>query len=277
MAFLLGFYTGRKGQKGNQIMIEIQDVTKIYKLNRRQMQEQKLQSNTKVAVSHVSLQARDGEIFGILGPNGAGKTTLLRCISTLLNPTEGTISVDGWDTVKDGEEVRRITAFLTNEVKLDPHFSPKYLFRFFGRLRGMPDEQIEVRRKELFEYFGITEFEDKRMEELSTGMKQKASIAVSLVHDPKIIIFDEPTNGLDIITARAVTDYLRHLREQGKLVIVSTHIMSEAQKLCDRMAMIIQGTCVFQGTLEEALVQNQAEDLEDAFFEIYRRVKEVEA
>lgn len=153
MAFLLGEKKGIRALN----MIQIKDVTKVYKLNRRQMEEQKTKSNKKVAVSHVSLQAKNGEIFGILGPNGAGKTTLLRCISTLLNPTEGTISVDDWDTVKDGEEVRRITAFLTNEVKLDPHFSPKYLFRFFGRLRGMTDEQIEARRGELFEYFGITD------------------------------------------------------------------------------------------------------------------------
>ncbi len=254
-------------------MIEIQNVTKIYKLNRKQMEEQKTKSSTKVAVRNVSLMAKEGEIFGVLGPNGAGKTTLLRCVATLLNPTEGTITVNGYDTVKDGEAVRRSMAFLTNEVKLDTHFSPKYQFRFFGRLYGLSDAVIEERRKELFEYFGITEFEDKRIEELSTGMKQKASIAVSLVHDPDIVIFDEPTNGLDIITARAVTDYLRLLRDRGKLVIVSTHIMPEAQKLCDRMAMIINGSCVFQGTLEEALEQNQTEDLEDAFFEIYRRVE----
>ncbi len=258
-------------------MIEIQHVTKIYKLNRKQMEEQKVKSNMKVAVRDVSLTAREGEIFGILGPNGAGKTTLLRCVATLLKPTEGQITVNGFDTIKDGEQVRRSIAFLTNEVKLDAHFSPKYLFRFFGRLYGMKEEEIEARRKELFEYFGITNFEDKRIEELSTGMKQKASIAVSLVHDPDIVIFDEPTNGLDIITARAVTDYLKILKEQGKLVVVSTHIMPEAQKLCDRMAMIINGSCVFQGTLEEALEQNQAQDLEDAFFEIYRQVMEVEA
>lgn len=258
-------------------MIEIQHVTKIYKLNRKQMEEQKVKANKKVAVRDVSLTAREGEIFGILGPNGAGKTTLLRCVATLLKPTEGQITVNGFDTIKEGEQVRRSIAFLTNEVKLDAHFSPKYLFRFFGRLYGMKEEEIESRRKELFEYFGITNFEDKRIEELSTGMKQKASIAVSLVHNPDIVIFDEPTNGLDIITARAVTDYLKLLKEQGKLVVVSTHIMPEAQKLCDRMAMIINGSCVFQGTLEEALEQNHAQDLEDAFFEIYRQVMEVEA
>lgn len=257
-------------------MIDIQHVTKIYKLNRKQMEEQKSKSNRKVAVKDVSLSAKPGEIFGILGPNGAGKTTLLRCVATLLEPTEGQIIVNGFNTRTQGEDVRRITAFLTNEVKLDTHFSPKYQFRFFGRLYGIPEEQIEERRKELFEYFGITDFEDKRIEELSTGMKQKASIAVSLVHDPDIVIFDEPTNGLDIITARAVTDYLRILKERGKLVIVSTHIMPEAQKLCDRMAMIIHGSCVFQGTLQEALEQNHTEDLEDAFFEMYRRVTEEE-
>ena len=258
-------------------MVEVQHVTKIYKLNKKQMEEQKAKNNMKVAVKNVSVTAHEGEIFGILGPNGAGKTTLLRCVSTLLDPTEGTILVNGHDTVQEGEAVRRSIAFLTNEVKMDAHFSPKYLFRFFGRLYGIPDDVISMRQKELFEYFNITEFADKRVEELSTGMKQKVSIAVSLVHDPSIVIFDEPTNGLDIITARAVTDYLKLLKERGKLVIISTHIMPEAQKLCDRMAMIIQGSCVFQGTLEEALQGTHAEDLEDAFFELYRKTMEVES
>lgn len=253
-------------------MIDVQHVTKIYKLNKKQMAEQKANSSMKVAVKDVSLYANEGEIFGVLGPNGAGKTTLLRCIATLLNPTEGQITVNGFDTVKDGAQVRKSIAFLTNEVKLDAHFSPKYLFRFYGRLYGISEEEIEKRRIELFEYFKITDFENKRIEELSTGMKQKASIAVSLVHNPDIVIFDEPTNGLDIITARAVTDYLKVLKDRGKLVIVSTHIMSEAQKLSDRMAMIINGECVFQGTLAEALQENGAEDLEDAFFEIYKKV-----
>lgn len=252
-------------------MIEVQNVTKIYKLNKKQMQEQKTKSDMKVAVKEVSLSAKPGEIFGILGPNGAGKTTLLRCVATLLNPTEGTITVNGYDTVKEGEQVRRSIAFLTNEVKLEPHFSAKYLFRFFGRLYGIPEDTITERQKELFEYFKITDFDNKRVEELSTGMKQKVSIAVSLVHDPDIVIFDEPTNGLDIITARAVTDYLKILRDRGKLVVVSTHIMPEAQKLCDRMAMIIAGKCVFQGSLTEALALTQTEDLEDAFFELYKK------
>ncbi len=251
-------------------MIEINNLTKIYKLSKKQMAEQKTKKNMKIAVDKVTFSATEGEIFGLLGPNGAGKTTTLRCIATLLNPTEGDITVQGYNTVKEGEAVRKSIAFLTNEIKLDPQFTPKYLFNFFGKLRGMDQEKINERREELFGYFGIHEFQDKKIQELSTGMKQKASIAVSLAHDPDVVIFDEPTNGLDIITARAVTDYLKVLKEQGKVVIVSTHIMSEAEKLCDRIAMIIQGKCVFNGTLAEALENNNSKDLEDAFFEIYK-------
>ncbi len=252
-------------------MVEIKELTKIYKLSKRQMTKLKTKENKKVAVDGVSFCAKEGEIFCLLGPNGAGKTTALRCIATLLNPTQGEVLVEGYHTVTQGQQVRSNIAFLTNEVKLDPNFTPDYLFSFFGRLRGMTDKQIRARKEELFSYFGITEFEHKKISELSTGMKQKASIAVSLVHDPKVIIFDEPTSGLDIITARAVTDYLKLLKEQGKVVIMSTHIMSEAQKLSDKMAIIINGKCEFSGTLPEALELTGAADLEDAFFEIYKR------
>lgn len=256
-------------------MVEIQDLTKIYKLSRHQMAKLKTRESTKMAVSHVSFTANEGEIFCLLGPNGAGKTTTLRCIATLLDPTDGTVTVEGYDTMTQGQQVRANIAFLTNEVKLDPNFTPRYLFMFFGKLRGMTEKQIKARQEELFTYFGITEFADKKIQDLSTGMKQKASIAVSLIHDPKVVIFDEPTNGLDIITARAVTDYLKMLKEQGKIVIVSTHIMSEAEKLADRMAMIINGQCVFCGSLPEVLEQTQTEDLEDAFFHMYKHTMEV--
>lgn len=251
-------------------MIEVKKLTKVYKLTKKQMQEQKTKKNMKVAAKEVSFSAKEGEIFCLLGPNGAGKTTTLRCIATLLKPTEGEVSVQGHDCVNEGEQVRSKIAFLTNELKLDPQFSPKYMFGFFGRIHGLSEEEIETRREELFSYFGITEFQDKKIDELSTGMKQKTSIAVSLVHNPEVVIFDEPTNGLDIVTAHAVTEYLKVLKEQGKVVVVSTHIMSEAQKLCDRLAMIINGQAVFEGTLDEVLEQTNAKDLEEAFFTIYR-------
>ena len=251
-------------------MVEVNGLTKIYKLSGKQKKEMNIKDSKKIAVDNVSFTANEGEIFGLLGPNGAGKTTTLRVISTLLKPTAGEVLVEGHDTVKEAELARADICFLTNELKLDPKFTPRYLFRMFGRLHGLSEEVIDARQEELFNIFGIVDFQDKKIEELSTGMKQKASIAVSLVHDPEVVIFDEPTNGLDIITARAVTDYLFELKRKGKVVIVSTHIMSEAQKLCDRIGMIIGGRNVITGTLSEILEATNTTDLEDAFFAIYR-------
>ena len=255
---------------GRMKMIEVKNLTKVYKLSKKQMLDAKTKTKTKVAVSDVSFTAKEGEVLGLLGPNGAGKSTTLRCIATFLKPTQGEIKVQGFDTVKDGIGVRTKIGFLTNDIKLDPMFTPKYLFDFFAKLHGLEQETIDKRRKELFDYFGITEFEEKKISELSTGMKQKASIAVSLAHDPEVVIFDEPTSGLDIVTARAVTDYLLELKKQGKLIIISTHIMSEAEKLCDRICIIIYGKKVLEGTLEEILKETKQENLEDAFFELYK-------
>lgn len=253
-----------------QPMIEINNLTKIYRLGSRQMRKEKVTTSTRVAVSDVSLRADKGEIFGLLGSNGAGKTTTLRCIATLLKPTEGTVLVDGFDTVTDADEVRKRIGFLTNDIKLDPQFSVDYLFDFFGKLHNMKDDDIRTRKSELFSYFGIEEFKTKKIEELSTGMKQKAAIAVSLVHNPDIVIFDEPTSGLDIITARLVTDYLKKLRDDGKLIIISTHIMTEAEALCDRVAIIIDGKKICENTIPEILKEYNVNNLEDAFFEMYK-------
>lgn len=252
-------------------MIQIEHLSKIFKLNKKQQKELKTKETTKKAVDDLSLEIHDGEIFGLLGTNGAGKTTTLRCMATLLKPSEGHISVNGADTVTNSEEVRKNIGFLTNEIKMDPQFSADYLFSFFGRLRNLSEETITERKKELFDYFGITEFKDKKIEELSSGMKQKVSIAVSLIHNPEIIIFDEPTTGLDIITAKAVVDYLIKLKAEGKTIIISTHIMSEAQKLCDRIAMIINGRLVACGTLSELLEETGGADLEEAFFDYYKK------
>lgn len=251
-------------------MIEVKHLTKIYKLNKKQKMELNTKASTKIAVNDVSFTAREGEIFGLLGPNGAGKTTTLRSIVTLLKPTKGQITVSGYDVVKDSKEVRKRIGFLTNELKLDGHFTPNYTIGFFGRLHGMSETQIESRKKELFDYFGVNKFADKKINELSTGMKQKLSIAVSVIHDPEVVIFDEPTNGLDIITARAVMAFLDNLRTQGKLVIVSTHIMTVATKLCDRVGIIIDGKKVIEGTIDDVLRDTECDDLEDAFFKLYK-------
>ncbi len=256
-------------------MIKVNEFSKVYKLSKKQMTEQKTKTNKKKACDGISFEAEEGEIFGLLGPNGAGKTTTLRSIATLLKPTEGSIEVQGYDVTKDPKEVRRRIGFLTNELKLDSHFTPAYTIGFFGRLHGLSEEVIKERKTQLFNYFGITSYEDKKISELSTGMTQKLAIAVSLVHDPEIVIFDEPTNGLDIITARAVTEYLVELKKQGKLVIVSTHIMTVAEKLCDRVAIIIQGKKVADGSVSDIIEQTGGKDLEDAFFSLYRASEEV--
>lgn len=251
-------------------MIEIKQLNKIFKLNKKQQKELHTTDTTKKAVEDLCLTIPGGQIFGLLGTNGAGKTTTLRCMATLLKPTSGTITVNGFDCVKEAEKVRESIGFLTNEVKLDPQFSADYIFDFFGRLRMMSEEQIKERKEELFTYFGITEFKDKKIEELSSGMKQKVSIAVSVIHNPEIIIFDEPTTGLDIITAKAVIDFLKEMREQGKTIVMSTHIMSEAQKLCDEVAIIVDGKKVAYGSIPELLKETGTEDLEEAFFQYYK-------
>lgn len=250
-------------------MIEIKNLTKIFKLTKKMKKELKTKDNEKVAVDDLNLTIKEGEIFGILGTNGAGKTTTLRIISTLLKPTSGTVEVNGLDTVKEGDKVREKIGFLTSEIKLDPNFTPDYLFDFFGELRNVPKDEIQSRKEKLFKYFGIDEFKHKKIEELSTGMKQKAAIAVSLMHNPEIIIFDEPTSGLDIITAKSVLDYIKELKNENKTIIMSTHNMTEAEKVCDRIGIIIDGKLVFEGTIEEAVAKTGTKDLEEAFFKFY--------
>ncbi len=250
-------------------MIEVSHLRKVYHMSSKQMKKRGEHEKVKIAVDDISFKALPGQIFGLLGPNGAGKTTTLRCVSTLLKPTEGSVRVAGYDTIREPEDVRRRLAFLTNELKLEGHFSPKYTMTYIGKLYGMKSSEIDVRKNELFNHFGITQFENMRISDLSTGMKQKLSIAVSLIHNPEIVVFDEPTNGLDIITAKAVTDYLLKLKEEGKTIIISTHIMGVAEKFCDELAIILGGKIVAEGTVASVIAEQGAEDLEDAFFKLY--------
>ena len=254
-------------------MVNVENIRKVYKLSRKQMVKEKIKSNKKIAVEKVSFQAKPGEIYGLLGPNGAGKTTCLRCIATLIKADKGTINVLGYDVNKQSEDVRRNICFLTNELKLDPNFTADYTATYFGQLYNMTKEEIDYRKKLLFNEFGIEEFKDVKISEMSTGMKQKMSVVVNLLHDPSVIIFDEPTNGLDVITARTVTDYLEKLKTEGKTVIISTHIMVVAQKLCDKIGILIGGNLVAEGSLDEILVMTGEKDLDDAFFNLYKKEK----
>ena len=220
----------------------------------------------KVAVNHLTFTAYQGEVFGLLGSNGAGKTTTLRMMASLITPDEGDVLVDGTSVVKNPNEVRRKIGFLTSELKLEEFFTPNYLFDFFSELHGVDKGTAQKRKQELFDKFQISEFAEVKVGNLSTGMKQKVSLVVSIVHNPDIIIFDEPTNGLDVLTAKVVTDFLLELKSQGKTIIVSTHIFSLIEKICDRVGVIIDGTMVVCDTLEH---MTEEKPLEEKFFDIY--------
>lgn len=217
----------------------------------------------------VSFEVKAGEIYGLLGPNGAGKTTLMQIIATLLKPTSGTVSICGLDPEKSLLEIHRKIGFLTTEIKLDPLSTPDRLYDFFAELYDIKKDERNSSKEKIFQEFGITPFRDKRIIELSTGMKQKVSIAISLIHNPPVIIFDEPTNGLDILTSKQVTDYLKKLRDEGHAIILSTHIFSVAEQLCDRIAILIDGRIVCEGTTAEITETACASDFEDAFFRLY--------
>ena len=247
--------------------IEVISITKEYVLSKKQMKLDKTTSKIKVAVSDLSFSVYKGEIYGLLGPNGAGKTTTLRCISTLISPTKGDIIVDGASVNKNAEEVRKKIAFLTSDLKLEEFFTPNYMFDYYSKLHNIEPSVIKERKEYLFDKFGINKFAEVKIGELSTGMKQKTSLAVSLCHDPDIIIFDEPTNGLDVLTSKIVTDFLLELKEKGKTIIVSTHIFSLIEKICDRVGIIINGKMVKEDELTSLTKEKK---LEDVFFDLYK-------
>jgi len=226
-------------------------------------------SKNKEIIKGVSFEVKDGMIFGLLGPNGAGKTTLMQMISTLLAPSQGSILIDGLNAQDNLLEIHRRIGYLTTEVRLDPMSTADKLWDFFAQLYDIPSEESDRRKQEIFNKLGITPFKNKRIMELSTGMKQKASIAISLIHNPPVIIFDEPTNGLDILTSKQVTDYLLELKNEGHSIILSTHIFSVAESLCDEIAILVDGKIVAQGNVGELTSMAQAKDFEEAFFKIY--------
>ena len=247
-------------------LIKVENLSKSFKLSKKQQKIEKTSEKVRRAVNSLSFEAYEGEIFGLLGPNGAGKTTTLRMLATLIKPDSGDAFIDGCSIVNEPDRVRSKIGFLTSELKLEEFFTPNYLFDFFSSLHGISPEVAEKRKRELFSRFGIDRFAEVKVSDMSTGMKQKTSLAISLVHNPDIIIFDEPTNGLDVITAKTVTDFLMYLRDQNKTIIVSTHIFSLIEKLCDRVGIVIDGKMVACGSLEEICGEKS---LEDRFFDIF--------
>lgn len=247
-------------------ILKVSGLCKQFKLSAKQQKLNKTKEKYKQAVKDVSFSAYRGEIFGLLGPNGAGKTTTMRILATLIRPDAGDALIDGASILTQETEVRSKLAFLTGDLKLEQFFTPDYLFNFFSALHGVDPEVRDRRKKELFERFGIDAFAQTKVSELSQGMRQKVSLVVSIVHDPDMIIFDEPTNGLDVITAKVVTDFLLELKQKGKTIIVSTHIFSLVEKLCDRVGILIDGKIVACDSLQAVC---NGMSLEDRFFELY--------
>ncbi len=230
-----------------------------------------------MAVDHVSFDVPPGEIFGLLGPNGAGKTTCLRILSTVLRPTSGRAAVAGYDVVTQPEQVRANIGCMSSNTGIYDRMTAAELVEYYGRLYGMEEVRLQARIDEIFEMLQMNEIRDLLGSKMSTGMRQKVSIARTIVHDPPVLIFDEPTSGLDVLVARAVLKAIAALKDQGKCIIFSTHIMREVEKLCDRVGIIHKGRILALGTLAELESQYGQPDMEELFFELIQRYDEREA
>jgi len=237
-------------------MIEARNLTKVFHDKKR---------GEIRAVDDVSFTCRPGRIYGLLGANGAGKTTTLRLLATLLRPTAGSATVAGFDTVAEPERVRASVGFLATSTALYGRLTARETIAYFGRLNGLSEAAIAARVAQLADELDLHEFLDRRVEKFSTGMKQKTSIARTLVHDPAVLIFDEPTIGLDVMTARNIVRFVRDCRTRGKTVIYSTHVMSEVEKLCDIVGIIHHGRLVAEGSLAELGQRYGVQDMEEIF------------
>jgi sodium transport system ATP-binding protein len=227
-----------------------------------------------VALEDVSFDVRPGEIFGLLGPNGAGKTTCLRVLSTVLTPTSGLATIAGYNVLTQAADVRAQIGFMSGNTGIYDRMTAWELVEYFAQLYGMEEPLLSQRLHEIFTTLQMNEFRDMLGSKMSTGMKQKVSIARTIIHNPPVLIFDEPTTGLDVLVARAVLKTIASLRDQGKCIIFSTHIMREVEKLCDRVAIIHKGRILATGTPTELLERSGQSDFEELFFELISRADE---
>ena len=240
-------------------MIQVRDLRKSYRDVRK---------GEVVALDGVSFEARPGEIYGLLGPNGAGKTTALRILSTVLAPTSGTATVAGYDVVEHPAEVRRRIGFVSTNTAVYDRMTAWELVEYFGRLHGMEREALRERMEFLFDRFQMNDIRDVLGSKMSTGMKQKVSISRAMVHDPPVLIFDEATSGLDVLVSREVLRTVAHLRDVGKCVIFSSHIMREVERLCDRISVIYRGRKLAEGTIDQLASEYGESDVEELFFRL---------
>ena len=254
-----------KSRQWRQALEIGQDVIEALNLSKRFQDKKRGEVR---AVDGVSFVCRPGEVYGLLGANGAGKTTTLRMLATILEPTGGTARLCGHDVVEQPEKVRANCGFLSTATSLYPRLTAQEMVEYFGKLNGMDSATLKKRIDDIFDRLAMNDFRDRRCDKLSTGMKQKTSIARTLVHDPPVMIFDEPTLGLDIMTARTIIEFIRECRDLGKTVIFSTHVMSEVEKLCDVVGVIQGGKLLAEGTLRQLREQHGENDLEELFVKI---------
>jgi sodium transport system ATP-binding protein len=229
------------------------------------------QRGWKCAITDISFECQPGAIFGLLGPNGAGKTTTLRILSTVLKPTGGRATVAGHDVLTDPQSVRASIGYMSASTGIYDRMTAWELVEYFGRLYGMAEGPLRERMEGIFDWLKMNDFRDVLGSKMSTGMKQKVSIARTIVHDPPVLIFDEPTSGLDVLVARAVLQNILELRDRGKTIIFSTHSMHEVEKLCSRVAIIHKGRVQIDGVPRELLEQFDQPDLEELFFYLVER------
>ena len=252
-------------------MIRVEGLHKTYTLNKKARKElgpEFLDKNELHAVNDVSFSCRPGRVFGLLGPNGAGKTTTLRIIATMLRPTSGRVEVAGVDAATDPRGVRDKIGFLTGNTGLYHRLTALEMVKYHADLHQMNDVEFERRKEQIFGMLDMDHFANRRVDKLSTGMKQKVSIARTIIHDPEVVVFDEPTSGLDVMTSRSIIRLIRSCRDEGKTVLFSTHHMSEVQQLCDDIAIIHNGRLFYSGSREEFEGQMQTASYEDEFIRL---------
>ena len=245
-------------------MIEVQDLTKVFYTHTGQ---------EHVAVDGLSFHVTRGEIYGLLGPNGAGKTTTLRVIAGLMQPTSGDVRVDGYSGSADPMALKERTGFLTANTGLYSRLSPRETLRYFGELRGIPRIALDAQIEELISLLGLEKFADRRCEGMSTGERQRVQIARTLIGHPQILVLDEPTNGLDVLTNRLILDFVRQASKRGHTIILSTHHLDEVESICNRFGMLHKGKLLSEGTLSQLREQTGKERLSDIFLNMVERVE----
>ncbi len=249
-------------------MIEVRHLSKKFELSARQQKELQAAERAVFAVQDVSFTCQPGRIFSLLGANGAGKTTTLRMIATLIQPSAGQIRVAGYDVAQQPEQVRRRIGFLTGATNLYDRLTPLEAVRYFADLHGMPAAAFKARQEALFTQLRIHDFAHKQIGQLSTGMKQRVSIARTMIHDPAVVIFDEPTSGLDVISADSIIGLIQDCKQAGKTVIFSSHIMSEVDLLCDELAIIHQGRLIYASDMDTFRLTAGSQSLTAAFIQL---------